>query len=78
MKTGNRYELARGFGERMTEDEAKLILGLGEEYDRMIVRQAHGRLIKLHHPDQGIVESSRRVCLPREEDKRSKGTATQR
>jgi len=55
-KQGRRIGRVRGFGQKMTEQEALLILGLQKEYDRMAVRQAHGRLIKMHHPDQGTLE----------------------
>jgi len=42
-----------GFGERMSDFEARHILGIGLDATPEEVKIAHGRLIKIHHPDKG-------------------------
>lgn len=45
-----------GFGEKMTDFEARHILNVGPDSDTAAIRLAHVRLIRIHHPDKGSLD----------------------
>jgi DnaJ homolog subfamily C member 19 len=52
---------------RMAEDEARAILGIGDDADEEAIRGAHRRLVSAVHPDKGGSEElTRRINAARD------------